>query len=127
MYFPDWWARFGWRATSQREDRVDGRLARTVYYARGDTTLPYTIVPAPALRMPTGAAVRVTTSPPGDSRAQQIDASCRDPNAPSRASGLSASFARERDPLLLPGDGKVSARTGVLFGRRERDQMPELE
>jgi hypothetical protein len=44
VYFPDWWARCGWRATGQREDRIDGRLARTIYYASGKTTLSYTIV-----------------------------------------------------------------------------------
>jgi hypothetical protein len=45
--FPDWWPRCGWRSIGQREDRIDGRFALTVYYANG--LAAYTIVAAPAL------------------------------------------------------------------------------
>jgi hypothetical protein len=41
--FPDFKC-FGWRATGARTDDVAGRTAVTVYYARGDRQLRYTIV-----------------------------------------------------------------------------------
>jgi hypothetical protein len=59
VYFPNWWPRFGWRAIGQREDRIDGRLALTVYYANGRGQLAYTIVSAPALLAPPAALAQV--------------------------------------------------------------------
>jgi hypothetical protein len=41
--FPDF-KRFGWRAVGARTDDVAGRAAVTVYYARGERQLRYTIV-----------------------------------------------------------------------------------
>jgi hypothetical protein len=41
--FPDF-KRFGWRAVGARTDDVAGRRAVTVYYARGERQLRYTIV-----------------------------------------------------------------------------------
>lgn len=52
VYFPDWAKQFGWRATGQRSDRLNGRLADTVYYRWHDDTIAYTIVAAPALHIP---------------------------------------------------------------------------
>ena len=56
LRFPRWQPEFGWGATGARADRLDGHQAVTVYYARGRRTLGYTIVAAPALRVPDGAA-----------------------------------------------------------------------
>jgi anti-sigma factor RsiW len=52
VYFPDWTKRFGWQPTGQRSDRINGRLADTVYYRWHGKTLAYTIVAAPALSVP---------------------------------------------------------------------------
>jgi hypothetical protein len=52
VYFPNWSGLFGWRAVGQRIDRLDGRLAVTVYYARRGERIAYTIVQAPALKSP---------------------------------------------------------------------------
>lgn len=49
LYFPNWAGAFGWRATGERVDRIDGRRAVTVFYAKGAATIAYTIVGAPAL------------------------------------------------------------------------------
>mgnify|MGYP007135466244 CR=1 FL=1 len=57
VYFPNWIGR-GWRAVGQRADRIDGRLALTVYYAWEGHRVAYTIVSAPALQQP---AASVTT------------------------------------------------------------------
>jgi len=52
LYFPNWLHDFGWRAVGQRVDRIGGRLAVTVYYARRGQTLAYTIVGSPVLKPP---------------------------------------------------------------------------
>jgi anti-sigma factor RsiW len=52
VYFPNWVSSFGWRALGERTDRLDGRLAETVYYRWGSERLAYTIVAAPALAEP---------------------------------------------------------------------------
>jgi hypothetical protein len=59
VYFPDWWPRFEWRAIGRGEDRIDGRVAITVYYPTWPARLAYTIVSAPALRVPPTRAARV--------------------------------------------------------------------
>ena len=60
VYFPNWGARFGWRATGQRSDRIGGRLALTVYYDAGHgRRVAYTIVDAPALAVPRSSSVAV--------------------------------------------------------------------
>lgn len=48
LEFPNW-SRFGWRPTGQRIDRINGRLAVTVYYRWNRRTIAYTIVQTPAL------------------------------------------------------------------------------
>ncbi|HEY2159849.1 MAG TPA: hypothetical protein VGH24_00950 [Solirubrobacteraceae bacterium] len=53
VYFPNWSRDFGWWARGQRVDRINGRAAVTVYYAsRGGKRIAYTIVAAPALKLP---------------------------------------------------------------------------
>jgi anti-sigma factor RsiW len=59
VYFPNWAARFGWRAVGQRVDHINGRLAVTVYYKRHHAILAYTIVAAPALQQPGARIIRV--------------------------------------------------------------------
>jgi hypothetical protein len=52
-YFPNWSERFATPATGARSDRINGRLAITVYYQWRGKQLAYTIVAAPALHEPT--------------------------------------------------------------------------
>jgi anti-sigma factor RsiW len=52
--FPDWAAKFGWRATGTRTDTVDGRRMTTVFYAKGQKRIAYTIVPGASLKLPEG-------------------------------------------------------------------------
>ncbi len=52
VYFPNWSGRFGWHAVGQRTDRIDGRVATTVYYESRGQRVAYTIVGAPALAAP---------------------------------------------------------------------------
>ena len=42
--FPDWAEEFGWRATGQREDEIDGRSAVTVFYEKDGRRIGYTIL-----------------------------------------------------------------------------------
>ena len=51
VYFPNW-SSLQWRAVGQRVDRIDGRMATTVYYEWHGTVIAYTIVAAPALGQP---------------------------------------------------------------------------
>jgi anti-sigma factor RsiW len=52
VYFPNW-SRLHWRAVGQRQDRISGRQASTVYYQWRGRQIAYTIVSAPALEQPT--------------------------------------------------------------------------
>jgi anti-sigma factor RsiW len=52
--FPDYEEKFGWRATGQRDDEVDGRLVRTVTYRKGGQRVRYSIVAGDALDEPDG-------------------------------------------------------------------------
>lgn len=49
LHFPNWGSTLGWRATGQREDRLDGRRVVTVYYATASHTVAYSIVSGPVL------------------------------------------------------------------------------
>jgi hypothetical protein len=53
--FPNWKARFGWRETGTRTDRLDGRVARTVFYRQAGKRLAYTIVSGEGIRAPGGS------------------------------------------------------------------------
>ena len=50
--FPNWEAKFGWRAVGKRVDDLDGRTATTVYYRKGANRIAYTIVSGRALGDP---------------------------------------------------------------------------
>jgi anti-sigma factor RsiW len=52
IYFPNWSTRLHWRASGQRTDHINGRVATTVYYSAGNRTVAYTIVGAPVLKAP---------------------------------------------------------------------------
>ncbi len=54
--FPDWGPSFGFEAVGVRRDHLGDRLATTVFYARGDQQIAYTIMSGPAV--PAGAALR---------------------------------------------------------------------
>lgn len=60
VYFPNWSSRFGWRAVGQRSDRLEGRLAVTMYYAAHDgRQIAYTIIAAPPLPEPPASVSRL--------------------------------------------------------------------
>ncbi len=56
LYFPDWSSENGWKAVGERRDHINGRPATTVFYRKGAATVAYTIVGAPALKVPAGIA-----------------------------------------------------------------------
>jgi hypothetical protein len=56
LYFPNWQGKFNWRAVGWRSDRINGRLALTMYYTGRQHRVAYTIVGAPTLGMPSGSA-----------------------------------------------------------------------
>jgi hypothetical protein len=62
VYFPNWSARFRSTATGARSDHINGRLAVTVYYQWRGQQLAYTIVGAPALKMPSARVTRLGTT-----------------------------------------------------------------
>ena len=59
VYFPNWGASLGWRATGQRLDRLGGHRAVTVFYAWHGTAIAYTILSVPPLREPAGRVVNL--------------------------------------------------------------------
>jgi anti-sigma factor RsiW len=54
--FPNYAAKFGWRAVGTREDDPSGRDATTVYYEKDGRTIAYTIVSGDALDPPSDAS-----------------------------------------------------------------------
>jgi hypothetical protein len=54
LHFPRWQARFHWRASGVRVDRLRGRQATTVFYNRAGRRIGYTIVAGEALGLPAG-------------------------------------------------------------------------
>jgi hypothetical protein len=54
LYFPNWEGKFRWRAVGYRSDRINGRLALTMYYTGRHHRVAYTIVGAPWLGTPSG-------------------------------------------------------------------------
>jgi hypothetical protein len=53
--FPDFAAKFGWRATGWRDDTLGARAARTVFYVRGGHRVGYTILAGAPLPPPAGS------------------------------------------------------------------------
>ena len=53
--FPYWGNAFGWEAAGRRSDRLDGRLAITIFYVKNGVRLGYTIVSGRALTVPSDA------------------------------------------------------------------------
>jgi hypothetical protein len=61
VYFPNWADGFGWRAVGMRTDRFGDRRAVTVYYARNNQEIAYTILAMPALPRP-GTQVQIVNA-----------------------------------------------------------------
>jgi hypothetical protein len=55
--FPDWHEVFGWHARGSRDDVVDGRETRTVFYVHMGHRIGYTIVAGEALDIPESAEI----------------------------------------------------------------------
>ncbi len=70
VYFPNWSSSFGYRAVGQRVDHINGRTAVTVYYQWHGKRVAYTIVSAPALKVP---AAQVTTLNGTELRTLELD------------------------------------------------------
>jgi hypothetical protein len=54
--FPDWAEKFGWRATGERRDDIEGREAVTVFYEKEGRTIGYTILDGDPLDPPDASA-----------------------------------------------------------------------
>jgi anti-sigma factor RsiW len=52
LYVPNWAEQNGYQAVGERSDRINGRPATTVFYAKNGVRVAYTIVGAPALKVP---------------------------------------------------------------------------
>ena len=59
VVFPNYLAKFGWKATGTRTDEIGGRKTRTVFYEKGGKQIAYTVVAGDALSQP-GDASRAT-------------------------------------------------------------------
>jgi anti-sigma factor RsiW len=57
--FPDLRRSYGWRAVGARADKLDGRQAKIVYYAKGAKRIAYVIVSGSALKRPSGGSSKV--------------------------------------------------------------------
>lgn len=57
--FPNFLAKFGWKATGARTDEIDGRPTTTVFYEKDGQEIAYTIVGGEALEVPEGKATTI--------------------------------------------------------------------
>jgi hypothetical protein len=62
--FPNWRAKFGWRAVGERSATIGGRDTTTVFYAKAGKRLAYTIVAGDPLKVPSGGAPAVREGTP---------------------------------------------------------------
>jgi hypothetical protein len=101
--FPEWGAKFGWKATGTRSGEVDGREATTVYYEKEGKTLAYTIVGGDALDGPDDAkTVRAEGTP--------VQLFRTDDGRPA------ATWEREDHTCVLAGTGVPDAKLAELAG-----------
>jgi anti-sigma factor RsiW len=56
VIFPNYFTKFGWKATGTRTDEIGGRHTRTVFYEKGGRRIAYTIVDGKALPWPDDAS-----------------------------------------------------------------------
>ncbi len=109
--FPNFAPPFGWRATGARTDRVGGRRAVTVFYARGDRRVAYTIVAGRPLERPGGA--RSTSRAGTEFRSLRIGGR---PVVTWRRQGHTC--------VLVGGPGVRDARLLALAGWRDGGSLP---
>jgi hypothetical protein len=57
--YPYWEDSLGWTAVGKRVDKVHGRTATTVFYAKGSERVGYTIVTGKALSVPSSSSMTV--------------------------------------------------------------------
>lgn len=57
--YPNWYRRYGWEAVGLRSDRLDGRRATTVFYAKHGRQIAYTVVGGGRLHVPHDASTAV--------------------------------------------------------------------
>jgi hypothetical protein len=67
--FPNYQEKFGWRAVGRRDDEIDGRDVKTVFYERGGERVRYSIVAGDALAEPDGEDIEAEGT-----RLRRIDA-----------------------------------------------------
>ena len=106
--FPDYSAKFGWRATGRREDDVDGRAVTTVTYEKGGRRVSYSIVAGDALDEPEGQdleAEGTTLRRIGDENA--------------------VTWRRQGHTCVMSGDAEVSLATvAELAGWKAKGEVP---
>ncbi len=106
--FPDYSAKFGWRATGRREDDVDGRTVTTVTYEKGGRRVSYSIVAGDALDEPEGQdleAEGTTLRRIGDENA--------------------VTWRRQGHTCVMSGDAEVSLATvAELAGWKAKGEVP---
>jgi hypothetical protein len=56
VIFPNYFAKFGWKAVGTRTDEIGGRDTRTVFYEKDGKRIAYTIVDGDPLEWPDGAS-----------------------------------------------------------------------
>lgn len=101
--FPEWAAKFGWRATGTRSGEIEGRAATTVYYEKEGNTLAYTIVGGDALDGP-GDAKTVTAE------GTQVELFRTGDGRPA------ATWERDGHTCVLAGAGVPDAKLAELAG-----------
>ena len=109
--FPEWGAKFGWKATGQRTGEVEGRDATTVYYEKDGKTLAYTIVGGDPLDVPGDA-------PTVNVEGTDVHLFKTDDGRPA------ATWERNGRTCILAGAGVPNAKLGELAGLKGLGSVP---
>ena len=108
--YPYWEDSLGWKATGKRVDKVDGRTATTVFYAKGDQRVGYTIVTGKPVSVPSGTDMTVRNG-------VRIRSLGLDGNAV-------VTWERKDHSCILSGRGVSRAELVKLAGWRDQGALP---
>ena len=108
--FPNWEAKFGWKAIGKRVDDLGNRTATTVYYRKGANKIAYTIVSGRALDDPDNFA-QVTLN--------GVDLKVFSPGNPKDVTWL-----REGHSCVMTGDGVTTAKMLELASWKGLGKVP---
>ena len=108
--FPNWEAKFGWKAVGKRVEDLGNRTATTVYYRKGSNRIAYTIVSGRALDDPDNFA--------------QFNLNGVDLKVFSTGDPKDVTWLRQGHSCVMTGDGVTTAKMLELASWKGQGKVP---